>query len=258
MDLPKLRREAKRIRDDEKPDLAAAKRLFDTAREQPDFAVASLVMMRHRGKLKDDDWADVARWAQGIESPEAADLFAKYVVAPLFDRFPEREQLARWTRSAEPLMRRLAARVAMHADDLDALAPLARDEDELVQEAIAQALHAKAERDEASVYEFLRAHPEAPRAMLRRAAAALTPAHALALTATRMPPKREGEGARARVAKPKPLPKASKKRHVSKAEQARRAKADEARAELAAALEAREEAERAVERAKSKVRDQEE
>lgn len=252
MDLPALRRAAKRIRDREKPDLATARRLFDAAQGQPEFVVASLVMMRHRGKLGDEDWPDVARWAQGIESPEAADAFAEYVVAPLFDRCPEREQFARWTRSAEPLMRRLAARVAMHAADLDALAPLARDEDALVQEAVAEALRVVAATDELAVFEFLREHPEAPRAILRGAAAALSPEHALALTARHMPAEREREGERkpeGHRVKPKAKPR------VSKAAKERREREEKARDELSAALKAREEAERAVERAKEKLRD---
>ncbi|HET6405880.1 MAG TPA: DNA alkylation repair protein [Candidatus Thermoplasmatota archaeon] len=163
MHLPELRSAAKRIRDRDKPDLAAAKRLFDDARGQPEMVVASLVFMRHRGKLREKDWPDVARWAQGIESPEAADVFAQYVVAPLFERAPDEAQLERWAKSAEPLMRRLAARTAMHAGRLDALGTLARDEDALVQEAVAEALHEQAKKDETAVYDFLRAHPEAPR-----------------------------------------------------------------------------------------------
>ena len=237
VDVPELRRAAKRIRDREKPDLAAARRLFDAARGQSEHAVASLVFMRHRGKLREEDWPDVARWAQGIESPEAADLFAQYVVAPLFERHPAREQLARWSRSAEPLMRRLAARTAMHADDIDALAPLARDEDALVVEAVADALRVKAERDEPAVYDFLRAHPEAPRAMLRRAAAALSPEHALALTTRDMAAPRK----RARAA-------SKRKQQVSATERARRERAERARAEL-------ERAERAVEEARERVRE---
>ena len=248
MHLPELRSAAKRIRDRDKPDLAAAKRLFDDARGQPEMVVASLVFMRHRGKLREKDWPDVARWAQGIESPEAADVFAQYVVAPLFERAPDEAQLERWAKSAEPLMRRLAARTAMHAGRLDALGTLARDEDALVQEAVAEALHEQAKKDETAVYDFLRAHPEAPRAMLRRAAAALSPEHALALTTGRLPPEKE------RPPRRKKAPRRAKAAdEPTKAERERKARREKAQTALGGALERREDARRALEEAEREV-----
>lgn len=196
MNVPELRRAAKRIRDREKPDLDAAKRLLEKASHgggQADVAIASLVFMPHRGKLGEDDWPDVARWAQGVEAPEAADLFAQYVARPLYVEAPGKEVVERWARSAEPLLRRLAARTAA----MDVAALLAKDEDPLVQEAVVDALRERAKDDEDEVFRFLREHKGAAHAIVRGAAAALSPGNALALTTGRLPPAKKRKAKRA-------------------------------------------------------------
>lgn len=178
MDVPKLRREAKRIRGEEKPDLSVAMMGLDGAREQEGLALASLVFMRHKGKLKAEDWPHVARWAQGVESPEAADLFAQYVAGPLYAREPEEALATRWARSAEPAQRRLALRVA----GMDVAEALLADEDARVQEALIDALHALGAKDPDALFTFLRKHKDAPDELVRQAAAALPAERALELT----------------------------------------------------------------------------
>lgn len=178
MDVATLRRAAKRMRD-LKPDLDAVKELLETAAKtgsQDEMVIASLVFMRHKAKLRAVDWPDVRRWAQGIESPEAADLFAQYVAAPLYARAPVGSPVPRWAASSEPLLRRLALRVA----GLAVAEALAGDEDILVQEALVDML--LTEDDEEEVYRFLVAHPDMPQDVIRQAASALTPEHAIALT----------------------------------------------------------------------------
>jgi hypothetical protein len=190
LDVPALRREAKRIRDEEKPDLAATKDRIEDAPDAEAFVVATLVFMRHKGKLGPEDWRDVARWAQSVETPESADLFARYVAGPLYAKEPEEALVARWAGNAEPLMRRLALRVAgMTVADV-----LAGDEDALVQEALVDVLRGE---DEEDVYAFVVAHEEMPDALVRSAAALLTPKHALQLTM-----RRRGEGSPPRGRRP--------------------------------------------------------
>lgn len=196
VDLKELEAAARRLRDARKPGFDRALLGLDQASEaggsQSDLVVAILVLAPHKRRLGPEHWPRVERWAQAVESVEASAMLARHVAGPLLQRDVSAGPPMRWARSAEPLLRHLAAAAAAHAP----LAPsaeevrelLAREEDELVLDALAQALGALAEEDEPAAFDFLRRHADAPASLRRAAAARISPEHALALSTRALPP----------------------------------------------------------------------
>lgn len=167
--------------------LAGVDQASEPGGSQGDLVVAILVLAPHKRRLGREHWPGIERWAQGVESPEASAMLARHVAGPLLSRDVSASAPIRWARSAEPLLRHLAAATAARAP----LAPtaeevrelLAREEDPLVLETLADALIALAKEDEPAAYDFLRRHEEAAPSVREAAAARITPAHALTLSA---------------------------------------------------------------------------
>ena len=237
--MKELERAARRLRDPtlrgfEKA-LAGMEQASAPGGAQTDLVVAILLLAAHKKRLQPEHWRLVEHWAQAIETPEAAATLAKHVAGPLLARDPASRVPARWARSAEPLQRHLAAATAARAPLAegaeDVREVLAREEDELVLDALAEALVALAKEDEPAAFDFLRRHPDAPATIRRATAAHIEPEHALALSTRALPPVRHKPAPTRRARK---VPERKRKSAEEAVERARREHARAVEAERAA------------------------